>query len=349
MNNRFDSRASAAWRRRGLGVVGAAALLLAAACGGVEGGGGGGGGGGGEEEYPTKAVEMVVPFAAGGSSDLIGRAIAEAMKEPLGQSVVVTNKPGANGALGGKEVAASTPDGYRIVLLPSSLFAITPLAVQDESPLTLDDLSIIRGLTTEEVILFTHADSPFKTLEDVVARKDSGQPVTYGVTGVGTASQLAQVLFYKQAGVPVSEVPFDGGGPLVTAVLGQQVDLGGAQIAEVISQVEAGKLRILAVASEERSEFIPDVPTYKEKGFDVVVQQKRFLAGPKGLPENVLSTLQDAVETAQKDSEYGKFLEENYIARNEVDAEELKTDIETQKQTYSDAIQKYGITFAGSS
>ncbi|GLZ34722.1 ABC transporter substrate-binding protein [Lentzea sp. NBRC 105346] len=281
-----------------------------------------------------------MPFPPGGSTDLVGRAIAKAVEQPLKQSVPVANKPGANGAVGGKEVLASAPDGYNIGLLVQSLFAITPLAVKDETAIQLDRLTIVATLTTEDYVLVVNANSPHKTLEDLL----KAPKVSYGTTGVGTGAQLSQALLFKSAGANAVDVPFDGGAPAVTAVLGEQVDAISAAPSEIMQHVKAGKLRPLATFSTKRSAYLPDVPTAQEKGHDVVVDQRRFVVAPQGLPDNVRKKLADAFAEARKDAGYDKFLKDAYAERWEVSGDEARQHMKDAGARYAAKVQELGIS-----
>ena len=318
--------------------AGAGAGLFLAGCR-VQSGGGKGSG----EDYPQQSVELVVPFPPGGSTDLIGRAVAQAIEAPLGQTMVVVNREGAAGAVGTREVAGDRADGYRLVFPPSSLFTITPQTVQDPDTISLDDLTIITGLTVENIVLTANTDSPYQTLDDLLEAGRSGQTINYGHSGVGIGTYLAQRVFFAQAGINATDVPFDGGGPSVTALVGNQVDIGASQIAESIEQVEAGELRHLGIFTAERNEFLPDVPTMREQGFDIEVDQVRFIAGPPGLPDNVVSTLTDAFSEAVQDPDYDQLLQDSFIGRFEVSGEELREKIETDYDRYAAYIEEAGI------
>lgn len=323
--------------------AGAGAGLLLAGCG-VQGGSSGGGGGGEKEsDYPTRAVELVAPFSPGGSTDLISRAIAKAAKEPLGQAMVVVNREGANGAVGGREVVTGNPDGYRVVFLPTSLFTITPQVVKDADTLSLDDMRIITGLTVENIVLLSHRDSPYKTLDDLLKEKDSGKRVSYSHSGTGSGLQFAQNVFYRRAGINAADVPFDGAAPAITALLGKQVDAGASQIAESIKQVQAGELRHLGIFSAERSELLPDVPTMKEQGFDIQIDQVRFIAAPPKVPEDVATKLNEAFLAAAKDPDYDKFLKDNYIEHREISGDEVRKKVETDFARYKATIDELKI------
>lgn len=325
--------------------MGTGAALLLAGCG-VQGGTGGGGGGGGAD-YPTRPVELIVPFAPGGSTDLIARAVAREIEEPLGQTMVAVNREGAGGAVGTKEVAEGAADGYRLTFSPTSLFTIAPIFLGPEDTVPLDELKIVTGLTQENIVLLANANGPYQTLDDVLALADSGEEISFGHSGRGIGTFLAQTLFYAQAGIKATDVPFDGGGPSVTALLGQQVDMGASQIAESAEQVAAGDLIQLGIFSAERSEFLPDVPTMKEQGFDLQVDQVRFIAGPKDLPDDITTKLADAFKEATQAESYGQFLEENFIGRFEKSGDEVRQKIETDLERYRSKVEELGIETGG--
>jgi tripartite-type tricarboxylate transporter receptor subunit TctC len=320
--------------------VGIATALVGslAACGGVENGSGGDSDGGGAD-YPSKAIELTAPSSAGGSTDLISRAIAKSAEKPFGQSVVVVNKEGANGAVGGKEVLSSPPDGYKMVLLPQSLFAITPLVEGDSDAIDLAEMSYVAGVSIEDYVLSVPASSPVKSLDDLIEKGT----VKFGTTGAGTGSQLAQALLFASAKVEASDVPFDGGSELITALLGEQVDVGANQIAEAAPQIEAGKLRPIAVFSEERLESMPDVKTAKEQGHDIVVNQRRWIAAPKDVPEDVLTKMRESIATAKDDPEFAQFLEDNFVSRWDVEPDDIQAEVEAAKQQYADLSEQFGV------
>jgi tripartite-type tricarboxylate transporter receptor subunit TctC len=328
-------------RRSFLGLAAAAGLALAG-CSGVQGGSRGGG------RYPSRPVELVAPFAAGGSTDLTSRALARGLSGPLGVSVVVVNQPGANGAVGGKDVMGSPPDGHRLVTLAGSLFAVTPLVVQDPDTLSLDEMSIISGVSQEEVVLLANAASPYRTLQDVLGARN-GPPITFGTSGRGGVTGFAQTLLFAAAGVPASEVPFGGGAPAVTALVGAQVDIAASHPGESIAQVHSGQLRHLAVFSAQRSPQLPDVPTVAEQGIDIVVDRKAFVAGPPGLPEEVQQTLRGAFAEAFRQPDYARFLADNFILAWEKDPQQVKDVLRADLERYRSMVQRFGVQFSGAS
>ncbi|MEU6642314.1 tripartite tricarboxylate transporter substrate binding protein [Saccharomonospora sp. NPDC046836] len=323
---------------RGGALLAAAALALSACS--VQGGSSGGDGGG---EYPSRAVEFVVPTDPGGSTDLITRALAKSLEEPLGTQIAVVNKPGANGKIAGKDVFSSEPDGYRLAAMPQSLFAIGPLVLDDPDAIQLDDMTFVKGLTREDYVMVVPADSRFRTIDDVLA----ADRVTYGTSGAGTGNQLAQALLFGSADVAATAVPFDGGGPQLTAVLGGKVDVGSVHVAEAIKQIESGALRPLLAFSAERLEALPEVQTATEIGYDVVVDQRRFVAAPAGLPDDVREALVTAIDEATKSEEYGELLQNNYITRWDVDGAAVADQLRESSERFATMTKELGIDLKG--
>jgi tripartite-type tricarboxylate transporter receptor subunit TctC len=319
---------------------GVVAMVLAgsiAACGVENGDDSGSGDEGGD--YPSKAIELTAPSSAGGSTDLISRALAKSAEKSFGQSVVVVNKEGANGAIGAKDVLSSEPDGYKMVLLPQSLFAIGPLLEDDSGAVDLDDMAYVGGVSIEEYVLSVPASSPIKSLDDLIQKGT----VKFGTTGAGTGSQLGQALLFASENVEASDVPFDGGAELVTALLGSQVDVGANQIAEAAPQIKAGKLRPIAVFSDKRVESLPDVKTAKEQGYDIVVNQRRWIAAPKDVPDDVLESMRKGVADAKADPAFAKFLKDNYISLWDVEPDDVKAEVEAAKQQFSELAKRFDV------
>ncbi|PXY26147.1 ABC transporter substrate-binding protein [Prauserella sp. PE36] len=324
---------------RGAALLAATALALSACS--VQGGSGGEGGG----DYPARAVEFTVPTEPGGSTDLITRALTKSLEEPLGQSTVVVNKPGANGKIAGKDVFSGNPDGYRVAVMPQSLFAVGPLVVEDPDAIQLDEMTFVKGLTREDYVMVVPSSSPFEKVEDVLAADN----VKYGTSGAGTGNQLAQALLFGSAKVNATAVPFDGGGPQLTAVLGGKVDVGTVHVAEAYEQIQAGALRPLVAFSAERLEALPDVPTATEKGYDVVVDQRRFVAAPAGLPDDVRDKLATAIDEAVSSEEYAKLLQDNYITRWEADGSEVGDQLREASERFKTMTTELGVNLKGQS
>ncbi|MEV4801426.1 tripartite tricarboxylate transporter substrate binding protein [Nonomuraea sp. NPDC049421] len=327
-------------RRILLGVAGAVAAMALTACGGVKTTSSGGGDG----KYPSGNIEFSVGASAGGSSDLITRALAQGIAKELGVSAPVINKPGANGALAAKELQAAKPDGYKIAVQNASLFTITPLTVSPAEATKIDSFEVITGVSRDDYVMATNPKSGFTSIEDM---KKAGKTIRYGTTGVGTGAQLASALTFKTAGIDATAVPFDGGAPNLTALLGNQVDVSTMQIGEAIENIKGGKLVPLAVFSKERIPYLPDVKTAIEQGFDVQVTQYRFLTAPKGTPENVKSKLLDAAKKTFATPEYKKFNEQNSLTPMEVSPQEVLDALQKDSSTFKAKLDEFGISLAG--
>ena len=324
--------------RVGLAATAAATLALTG-CGGVQ---NSTGGGSGEGNYPSGPVEMYVGASAGGSSDLISRAVSKGLSDNLGASFPVINREGANGALAAAEVANAAPDGSKIAIQNASLFAITPLAVAPDEVTSIDQFDIVGGISRDDYVLVTNPDSGFKNLADM--QKDPARVVRYGTTGVGTGAQLSAALLFKTSNVTSQAVPFDGGAPALAAVLGNQVDVASIQVGEAIENIQSGKLTPLAVFGPERIEYLPDVPTAKEQGLDVEVTQYRFMTVPKGTPAEVKDRLAEWMKATFETTGYQDFNKQNSLTPMEMSGEEILTQLQEDQKRYADLVAQYGIS-----
>jgi tripartite-type tricarboxylate transporter receptor subunit TctC len=314
----------------------AAAAVALTACSGVQTSTEGGKGG----DWPSGSVEMYVGASAGGSSDLISRAVSKGLGDDLGASFPVINREGANGALAAAEVAKAKPDGAVIAIQNASLFTITPLAVAENEVTNLDDFDVVQGVSRDDYVLVTNPASGYKSLKDLEA---ATRVVRYGTTGVGTGAQLAAALLFKNTNVESQDVPFDGGAPALAAVLGNQVDVASIQVGEAIENIQAGKLTPLAVFGPDRIEYLPNVPTAKEQGLDVEVTQYRFMTTPKGTPQDVKDKLVEGMKATFETEEYKSFNKQNSLTPMELSGDEVKTQLQADQKRYADLVKQYGI------
>jgi tripartite-type tricarboxylate transporter receptor subunit TctC len=326
-------------RRALLGATAAGAALALAACGGNVAGGADAAG----AEFPTGPVTITVGQDAGGSTDLIARAVADGMAEDLGVSVPVVNRAGANGALATEEVAGEPADGHELVLLNASLITITPLAVSDDEAVDLSNLDVLKGLSQDDYVLLASTESGFENLKDL---QDASGDITYGTTGVGTGSQLAQAALFAQAEIDGTAVPFDSGSPALTAVVGDQVQVATVQLGEAKPQIDAGKVVPLLAFSAERNQFLPDVPTAVEEGYDVPVSQYRAVAAPKGLPEDVKARLVESIDAAIASDTYTAFNENNLLTPHEISGDDVATEWTELADKYEALTDEYDISLA---
>ena len=315
----------------------AAAGLVLTACGGVQTSTGSGSGSG---NYPSGTVEMYVGASPGGSSDLISRAVSKGLSDDLKASFPVINREGANGALAAAEVAKAKPDGSTIVIQNASLFAITPLAVSADEVTKIDDFDVVYGISRDDYVLVTNPASGYKTLKDL---EDSNRVVRYGTTGVGTGAQLAAALLFKSTDVASQPVPFDGGAPALTALLGNQIDVASLQVGEAIENIKSGKLLPLSVFGPSRIPYLPDVPTAKEQGLNVEVTQYRFMTVPKGTPQEVKDKLTEGLKATFKTDAYKSFNEQNSLTPLEEPGDQVLAQLQSDSKRYADLVKQYGI------
>lgn len=319
----------------GLGLV-----LSIAACGGNLGGGSASG-----EEFPgDDPITILVGQEPGGSTDLIARALAEEVSGELGVPVTVENKPGANGALAAENLAGKKTDGHTLMVYNGSLAYITPLAVADGEAPDMANYEIVTGVSQDDYVLVAAPSSGFKTVRDLAA---AGRPITFGTTGVGTGSQLSQELLFAQAKIDATAVPFDGGSPTLTAVLGGQVDVGAIQLGEAIEQIKAGQLAPIVTFAKDRPTYLPDTPTAVEAGFNVPVQQSRAIFAPKDTPQEVLDTLRTPFQTAFQAPKYQQFNRDNQLTPNEVDGTQLRAQWTSNLGNYRGMVNEHGIDLDG--
>jgi len=234
--------------------------------------------------YPDKPIRLVVPFAAGGGTDLIARTLGAGMSKELGQTIIVDNKPGAGTIIGTDAVAKSAPDGYTLVMA-SFAHAVNP-SLQPKLPFDTEKaFTPVALIGRGPNILVVRADSPFKTVKDVIeAAKAKPGKLTYASQGNGTSAHLAGEMFANLAKVQMIHVPYRGAGPAITDLLGGQVDMIFGTAAAVSTFVDSGKLRALGVTTPQRSPALKDIPTIAESVPGYVVESWYGLYAPAGTP-----------------------------------------------------------------
>jgi tripartite-type tricarboxylate transporter receptor subunit TctC len=250
------------------------------------------------QSYPSKPVTLVVPWPAGGGSDILMRMIADAASSPLGQPIVVVNKPGAGGSLGLREVASSAPDGHTISMIATGFIA---QQYANMNAPELADYDIVAYIGTDPAALSAGAATGWKTLADFVkAAKAAPGKFRNGNDQPGGSSYLAIALMERALGVKVVRVPYAGYAPTVQALLSGEVQTAAVAVPDLVDHHKAGKIRILAVAGDERHAMAPDVPTFKEAGYPLVTGTMRAIVAPKGLPADRLGKLEGALVQGMK-------------------------------------------------
>ena len=251
------------------------------------------------QAFPNKPIKYICPWPAGGSTDAVIRAIAESAAKTLGQQVIVDNKPGAGGMLGANELVSAKPDGYTLSQLPHGVFRIPHM--QKTTFDTLKDFTWIACLTGYTFGLVVPADSPIKSIKDLVdyAKANPGK-FTYGSTGTGTSPHLAVEEFAQRAGIQLNHIPFKGNADNMQAVLGGHT-MAASDATGWAPHVEAGKLRLLATYGSKRTKRWPTVPTLDELGYKTVSDSPFGVCGPKGMDAGLTKTLHDAFRKTLED------------------------------------------------
>jgi tripartite-type tricarboxylate transporter receptor subunit TctC len=288
--------------RRAFATLAVGAALAITACTTTPGAGASGAAGAGD--YPSRTVNMVVPFAAGGPTDTVTRLIAAPMGTSMGQQIVVQNVAGAGGTLAAGQVAVAAPDGYTVLMHHIGM-STAPTLYKNLAFVPLTAFEPI-GLVTEVPMTIIGAkDFEPKTLQELVAYvKANGTKVTYANAGIGAASHLCGLLFQTAVGAKVTEVPYDGTGPAMTDLLGGQVDFMCDQTTNTTKQIQAGTVQAYAVTTPARNEALPDVPTTKEAGLDGMdVTVWHGLYVPAKTPQGIIQKLSDELKKALKDAE----------------------------------------------
>lgn len=259
--------------------------------------------------YPEKPIQLIVPYGAGGSTDLLARAVATVAPKYFPQPVVVVNKGGGGGIPGRVEVVRAKPDGYTLLFGWGSG---EDLVVPHQRKLPYDlftDFETVCRLSIHSIALAVPASSPYKTLGDLVKGAKGKEYVTASVSTKGASVDITFLLFGKAAGIKVNTIPGAGGADAITKLVGGHVDFGGGHPSEILPHMKANRLRALAVALENRDGSIPDVPTFKEQGFDVVTAGSvKGVAAPKGTPPEVIAYLEKKFQEVANDPEFRKIM-----------------------------------------
>ncbi len=294
-------------------------------------------------EYPSKPIELIVPVAAGGGTDIVGRAFAEVGKKYLPQQpMVVVNKPGASGAIGTAELINAKPDGYKIGIVICELTIIPNLGI---TKYTAADLRPIARLNADPSAITVRADAPWQTIEEFIAdarkRKD---PVSIANAGVGSIWHMAAAAFSEKLSLPVNHVPFLGAAPAAVALLGGHVDALAVSPGEVAPHVAAGKMRTLAVMADQRvGGLFEKVPTLKERGIDLSIGVWRGLAVPKGTPPDIVATLGTVAAKTADDAAFREVLAKANLGWAYADAAAFQQVIDKDRAFYAELVPRLGL------
>ncbi|MFZ7131292.1 MAG: tripartite tricarboxylate transporter substrate binding protein [Eubacteriales bacterium] len=293
------------------------------------------------EEYPSHEIKLLVGHPAGGGTDIVGRKLASIMEKKLGVPVVVLNKPGAAGLVALKELVRSKPDGYKIQLSAAVLVNAPNF---DKTAVSIDDIDVIAVINSDPGVLYVPADSPYKTLDEFFSEaKANPGKLRVAHAGVGGTSHLCILVWELLTGAKFEKVPFRGNAEVLPAVAGGHVHAGSAEGPAAKSLMEAGKLRSLGVSGVERLPIYPDVPTFKEQGYEIVIGSIRTLVAPPGLPSNVKTRLVEAVDKTMNSEEMKEFWRKTGLMPKYKRGEDAIDWLKEQEKLASKSYSKAGI------
>jgi len=256
--------------------------------------------------YPEKPVSLMVAYPAGGSTDIGARILAAIAEKKLGQPMIVLNKGGAGGQVGWTEMARQKPDGYYIGFLNLPALNTVILDPERKCDFGPDAFTFIINQVLDPGAIWVRKDSPYKTFKDILddAKKRPNQ-ITAGTTGLLSDDHLGILMLEQAAGIKFRIVHFSGSAPLRTAALGGQIDVPFNNVGDIAPRVVSGEIRALAIMDKERSKFLPDVPCIAELGYPTVLYSStRGIAGPKGLPADIVKKLQDVLKEAMNNPDH---------------------------------------------
>ena len=297
------------------------------------------------QDYPAKSVRLIAAAAPGGNPDVLARMLAAKLAESFGRAFVVENIPGAGGVVAAELVARSAPDGYVLMLGDSGAMAIN-VALNPKVPYhPLKDFALITALAAVPTVLVANPSVPAATLQDFVALM-KGQPgkFSYGSAGNGSVHHLTMAVFASRAGLDMLHVPYKGGTALVAAVLSGEVQSGWSGIPNVLAHIRAGKLRVYAISTAQRSSTLPDVPTAAElgySGFDIATVIG--LQAPAGTPREVAARLQTAVAKALRERDVAERMANLAMELRENGTEDYVRFVKQDLERYSAAVRTAGV------
>lgn len=262
------------------------------------------------QDFPSRPIKVVIAFPAGGPTDFVGRLLADKLKELLGQSVIIENKAGASGVIGADYVAKSEPDGHTLFLTTVGAVAITPNMRPDMPYNPVTDFAPISEIVRNTTVLVVRSENPIASAQELAARaKEKPEAIPFASTGTGTTTHLALELFQSAAGVKFLHVPYRGAAPALTDLLGGQVEALFADVPVLLSQIEAGKLKPLAAASDARNPILPQIATLRELGYPDTQSDNWYgLLAPARTPRPIIMKLNAAVTGALADPEIARKL-----------------------------------------
>lgn len=282
------------------------------------------------ENFPSKPIEVIVAYKAGGGTDVGARILATEAEKIIGQPVVIKNIEGSDGEVGYTTLANSNPDGYTIGFI--NLPTFVSLTLERNTKYSIDDVTPILNHVYDSGVLVVRSDSKFSTLEDFITyAKNNPNDITISNNGTGASNHIGAAHLAHEANIEVTHVPFGGSTDMLAALRGGHVDASVAKISEVADLVKSRELKILASFTEERLQSFPEVPTLKEKGYEILFGSARALVAPKDTPKEIIDNLHNNFKEALESEEHLKKAANAELPIKYMSPEELGKYIQDQK------------------
>lgn len=297
----------------------------------------------GQRAYPAKPITMIVPFVAGGGTDIGTRIATKAAEKHLGKPIVIQNIDGGGSEVGVSQMVRSAPDGYTLAGFNSASVILTTMRKASYHP--VNDIAPICLVVSDPRLFVVRADDKrFNTPQEYIKyAKDNPEKLTVGTSGAGTSGHLALLFMNKVAGVKAKHVGFGGAGESKAAFLGGHIDSVTQTYGEVLGMLKDGKVKIIAAATEERMKELPNVPTFKEVGINLVISSNRGFAAPKATPKPVIDKLADAFKKASADPEYLKQMDKMGLPVKYLGPAEFGMLIKEEYEEYTEVVKELGI------
>jgi tripartite-type tricarboxylate transporter receptor subunit TctC len=297
------------------------------------------------QNFPSRPVRIVIAFPPGGPTDFVGRLVADKMTGLLGQRVFIDNKPGANGTLGGGDVAKSDPDGYSLFLTTAGAVTVSPHIMANMPFDTFRDFAPVALVTKVSEVLVVSPKLGIKSVKELVAlAKEKPGAITFASTGIGSPPHLAQLMLDTSAGVTFLHVPYRGAAPAVTDMLGGQVQVVSLDVPVVIAQIQAGTLIPIGIAGDKRDAILPDVPTLAEQGYPNTDASNWYaLLAPAKTPPDIIAKLNKATNDALNDAQVREKLVKTGATPVGGTPEQLRTFMKAEYEKWGRLVKEHDI------
>lgn len=292
----------------------------------------------GDTNYPTKPVEVVVGFGAGGETDSMARLVLQYASKYFGENFAVINKPGASGEIAWSEVARAKPDGYTLAFINPPTFVSHPVQREDAG-YKIEDYRIIANMVKDPACIVVSQKSDINNLNDFIEKAKTGH-LTIGYSGPGTSEALTLRQMEELTGITIDKIPYDGSASSMVALLGEKIDSCILNVSGAINYTNDGSVKLIGVSSSDRSKYYPDVKTFREQGLDILNEAYRGLAAPKDVPDEIINKVDSAIKQALEDTEFIKRAKEMKVPLYYLNGEEFSKVINDIKVDLTKELEK---------